>query len=85
MRVIWCPHPELVKEYKGREKEVLAGLTGEHKDERVESRLRDAGPEGKGSGSPGKIDDGWGQLLETLQDFPYHKYGINVSEAGTTP
>jgi len=25
MRVVWCPHQELLKEYKGREKEVLAG------------------------------------------------------------
>ena len=28
MRVVWCPHKELLEEYKGREKEVLAGLMG---------------------------------------------------------
>ena len=80
MRVVWCPHPELLKEYKGRGKEVLAGLTGEHKDEQVETRLKDNGPAGKGSGKPGRIDDGWGQLLETLEGFPYHEYGMSVSE-----
>lgn len=26
MRVVWCPHPELLKEYRGREEEVLAGI-----------------------------------------------------------
>ena len=28
MRVVWCPHAELLLEYKGREEEVLAGMTG---------------------------------------------------------
>jgi pseudouridine-5'-monophosphatase len=28
MRVVWVPHPELAAEYKGREKEVLAGRIG---------------------------------------------------------
>ena len=28
MRVVWCPHPGLLLEYKGREDEVLAGMTG---------------------------------------------------------
>ena len=29
MRVVWVPQPELFLEYKGREKEILAGRTGE--------------------------------------------------------
>lgn len=39
MQVVWCPHPELRKEFAGREKEVLAGRVegqtahkGEHDD-----------------------------------------------------
>jgi hypothetical protein len=28
MRVVWVPHPELAAEYRGREKEVLAGRIG---------------------------------------------------------
>lgn len=81
MRVVWCPHPGLLNEYKGREKEVLAGRTGEHKENEVvdcpdgidgETMLRV-------SGRPGEIDDGWGELLETLEEFEYEKYDIQVS------
>ena len=89
MRVIWCPHPELLKEYKGREKEVLAGLTGVHKEtedqqvvaaveEDIEGKERRSGQ--RVAGAPGKIDDGWGELLETLENFPYKRYGIKVDK-----
>jgi pseudouridine-5'-monophosphatase len=82
MRVIWCPHKDLLEVYRGREEEVLAGLTGEHKDEekseaeqeaeRLQSlRLQD-------SGRPGKLNDGWGELLHTLEGFPYERYGIVI-------
>lgn len=63
MRVVWVPHPELANEYKGREKEVLAGLTGE-----AEGDLHQVG----------EIDDGWAEYLKTLEDFPYERYGIVV-------
>lgn len=79
MQTIWCPHPELLVECKGREKEVLAGLTGEHKDEE-EEQLRHAEVEVKEGkrrvGMPGEVDDGWGTLLESLVGFPYEKFGI---------
>ena len=88
MRVIWCPHAGLLKEYKGREAEVLAGLTGEHKDDddvddTVETAKEDIeGKEEKSGqrvkGRPGQIDDGWGELLLTLENFPYERYGIVV-------
>jgi pseudouridine 5'-phosphatase len=63
MRVVWVPHLELKNEYKGKEKEVLAGKTGE------------------GDGDlhqVGEIDDGWAEYLETLENFPYERYGIVV-------
>ncbi|MCJ1408250.1 hypothetical protein MMC19_002324 [Ptychographa xylographoides] len=69
MRVVWCPHPGLAEEYKGREKEVLAGLMGDEVE--VEEK-------GKVEGWPGRIGDGWGQTLETLEGFDYRKYGIEV-------
>ncbi|KAF2735231.1 HAD-like protein [Polyplosphaeria fusca] len=79
MQAIWCPHPELLKEYKGREREVLAGLTGEHKEDE-EEELRHTEKEvqeGKRRvGMPGEIDDGWGTLLHSLEGFPYDKFGI---------
>ncbi|KUL86679.1 hypothetical protein ZTR_03057 [Talaromyces verruculosus] len=85
MQVIWCPHPLVLDVYKGREEEVLAGLTGEHKEEEKSDaekeadelqgeRLASAG----GSGKPGKLKDGFGRLLSTLEDFPYEQYGIVI-------
>ena len=76
MRVIWCPHPELLKEYKGKEREVLAGLTGAQKDPEVRDALVESGAEGRVKGKPGKLDDGWAELLTSLEGFPYRKYGI---------
>jgi pseudouridine-5'-monophosphatase len=69
-------------EYKGREKEVLAGLTGEHKEDE-EEQLRHTEVqviEGKRKvGLPGDIDDGWAKLLGTLEEFPYEEFGIKVA------
>jgi len=64
MRVIWCPHPELRKEYTGKEKEVLAGRTDVGSSEDMHQ--------------VGELDDGWADHLESLVDFPYEKYGIIV-------
>lgn len=76
MRVVWCPHPELLKEYKGREKEVLAGLTGAQRDEEVVEVMEEAGANWRVKGKPGNVDDGWAELLKTLEDFPYCRYGV---------
>jgi pseudouridine-5'-monophosphatase len=79
MQVVWCPHPELLVEFKGREKEVLAGLTGEHKEAEEEELRKTEGEVEKGkrrAGMPGELDDGWGRLLESLVDFPYQSFGI---------
>jgi pseudouridine-5'-monophosphatase len=70
MQVVWCPHPELLVEYKGREKEVLAGLTGEMKEEDGHGK--------DGTATHGEIDDGWGRLLASLVAFPYESYGIKT-------
>lgn len=75
-RIIWCPHPGLLGEYRGREQEVMAGATGEHKQEDLEH----AGAS-RFEGSPGhvgKIDDGWAEFMSSLEHFDYEKYGINV-------
>ncbi|RDW69412.1 hypothetical protein BP6252_08432 [Coleophoma cylindrospora] len=65
MRVVWCPHPELLGEYKGREDLVLAGATGEGGTEAQDGKI-------------GEVGDGWSQYLQTLENFPYEKYGIAV-------
>jgi pseudouridine 5'-phosphatase len=64
MRVVWVPHPGLFAELKGREKDVLAGRTGLVKVGNEEQL--------------GEIDDGWGEYLPSLENFPYGKFGIEV-------
>ncbi|KAL2262546.1 hypothetical protein VTK26DRAFT_973 [Humicola hyalothermophila] len=64
MRVVWCPHPMLKKEYAGREAEVLAGRTGEAGEVDMHQ--------------VGELDDGWAEYLPTLVDFPYEKYGMVI-------
>ncbi|GLB02195.1 hypothetical protein AtubIFM57258_003537 [Aspergillus tubingensis] len=80
MRVVWVPHPGLLESYKGREEEVLAGLTGEHKEEEKTKPEREADElvagRLKSAGKPGEIGDGWGELLPSLENFPYERYGI---------
>ncbi|KAE9371396.1 HAD-like protein [Stipitochalara longipes BDJ] len=65
MRVAWVPHPELHKEYDGRQAEILAGRTGEGVLEDMHQL--------------GEIDDGWADFLQSLEDFPYAKYGMVVA------
>ncbi|KAL2856422.1 HAD-like domain-containing protein [Aspergillus pseudoustus] len=85
MRVIWCPHPGLLEEYKGREEEVLAGLTGEHKEEEKSEPEKEA--EGlvsarlQSAGKPGQLGDGLGEVLSTLENFPYESYGIRLADS----
>ncbi|KAK3712777.1 hypothetical protein LTR37_008867 [Vermiconidia calcicola] len=81
MQVVWCPHPGLLNEYRGREAEVLAGLTGEYKE--VEEKNEVIGvvaQDGKTrkKGAPGEMGDGWARLFDSLEGFPYADYGIQV-------
>lgn len=76
MRVVWCPHQGLLEEYRGKEKDVLAGRAEMHNEEDLDHRGSEGLP-----GSPGKVgevDDGWAELLSTLEDFDYGKYGIRI-------
>jgi pseudouridine-5'-monophosphatase len=97
MQVVWCPHPGLLNEYKGREKEVLAGLTGEHKDDTdvsegekiVKEDVKDdvGGKEerlhARIRGRPGEIDDGWAVLVGSLENFDWEWFGIGVVDGGS--
>lgn len=64
MRVVWCPHPMLKKEYAGRELDVLAGRTLEAGEVELHQL--------------GDHNDGWAEEMQNLVDFPYAKYGIIV-------
>jgi pseudouridine-5'-monophosphatase len=68
MQVVWCPHPGLLKEYTGREDEVLAGT----------SIMKQYGVSSGGSEVPGKVGDGWARLHMTLEHFPYKSYGMEA-------
>lgn len=89
MQVLWCPHEGLFNEYRGQEKEVLAGLTGQHDDSKDEATqiVEDVKEDIKGkeqrthariSGKPGEIDDGWAVYVKSLEDFPYEWFGIKA-------
>jgi pseudouridine-5'-monophosphatase len=82
MQVVWCPHPGLLEAYKGREEEVLAGLTGAHKEEEKSDAEKEADQLQAGriqdAGKPGILGDGWGQLYTSLEDFPFARYGIQI-------
>ncbi len=77
MRVVWCPHKELLKEYKGREKDVLAGRANAQQDGEVKDVLVEAGAQGRVTGQPGEVDDGWAELVLSLENFPWEKYGLS--------
>lgn len=55
---------------------MLAGLTGAYKEENT--NLERICPGLKVPGSAGKVDDGFGVLLKTLEDFPYSRFGLNI-------
>jgi pseudouridine-5'-monophosphatase len=82
MRVVWCPHPGLKEVYRDRAKDVLAGRTGEHKEDDLEHA--DGIPLAGSPGHVGEVGDGWGELLETLEDFDFAKYGITLSDTRYT-
>lgn len=82
MRVIWCPHLGLLDVYQGREEEVLAGLTGEHNEDDLDHA--EGIPLAGSPGQVGEIGDGWGEMLTTLEDFDYLKYGMVLSDVRYT-
>jgi len=82
MRVVWVPHPGLLEVYRGQEEQVLAGLTGEHKEDDLVHT--DGLPVAGSPGYPGELKDGWGEILNSLEEFDYRKYGIEVGDARYT-
>lgn len=80
MRVVWCPHPMVLKEYRGREREVMAGIANGDDDEELNEVMDEAGAKRDGGGKRGlrRLDDGWAVLVESLEAFDYGRYGIEV-------
>ena len=82
MRVVWCPHPMVLKEYMGREKQVLAGIAHgtdqERGDALYETRAHGTGTKSRINGYHPRMDDGWAEMVTTLEGFDYGKYGIQI-------
>jgi pseudouridine-5'-monophosphatase len=86
MQVVWCPHEGLMGVYQDRKAEVLAGSTGQHKDdgsnddaawERKRDEWVGQGREhARVRGRIGEIDDGWAILYNSLENFSLDFYGI---------
>ena len=66
MRVVWVPHQDVAAEY-GEDERKLA-LAGRMQMGAFEDDLRS-----------GNVDDGWAEMIPSLEIFSYEKYGINVS------
>jgi pseudouridine 5'-phosphatase len=86
MRVAWVPHPELLNLYRGREEVVLSGNTALADQIAANGIGADAVAELKEVKSKPVNDsrliseDGWAELLTSLEDFPYSRYGLNLQE-----
>lgn len=77
MNVVWVPEAWLRHMYAGREGEVIDGRTGEGLDWKGRGE-RDTS-EGAG-GSAGTGGNGRGEVLSSLEEFEYEKYGIVVGD-----
>ncbi|KAI5292246.1 hypothetical protein KEM52_006512 [Ascosphaera acerosa] len=78
MQVAWVPMAGLLNEYRGREDEVLAGRIGAYQE--ADLPVLDK-PEEWRRASPGKVGevgDGFGRLFNSLENFPYESYGMNI-------
>ena len=84
MRVVWCPHQGLLEVTRDRVDEILAGR-GEEKeseesapDERPENLEQHT--EGILKGWPGRVGDGWGEIVASLEGFDVNRYGIGTRQ-----
>lgn len=82
MRVCWVPHEGLRDVWRGRERKVLAGKSeeeevGEGKDGSVRV---DQEREVERSEDRDHLlsEDGWAEMLTSLEDFDYGSYGIRL-------
>ena len=95
MRVVWVPHPGLLDVCRGREETVLAGTTEEPPNQALfgaasalnpahEQKQREARKEAHNHDAKGSFwrsEDGWADLLTSLESFPYQYYGINLQSS----
>lgn len=87
MQVVWCPHPELLKEFRGREVEVLTGIAEAIEDTAQSARLGEATSVAARTDSRPVTDAGrWAHLVHSLEDLDLSRYGISAKQdSGRTP
>ncbi|KAI4268565.1 MAG: hypothetical protein LQ337_007764, partial [Flavoplaca oasis] len=92
MRVCWVPHAGLREVCRGMEKEVLDGKMEEVEGRLLAleaERGYDGGLEAVGTTDVGKgdvvgkkerivSDDGWAEMINSLEEFDYARYGIQI-------
>lgn len=79
MRVCWVPHRGLRGVWRGREEEVLGGRGAEGG---VDVRVDEEGCEQQaGERSQMWSEDGWAEMLMSLEDFDYGCYGIQLKHS----
>ena len=80
MRVCWVPHVGLREVWRGREGRVLMGRGGEEDDE-GEGEGEVKGGRGQGDGERRLwSEDGWAEMLMSLEEFDYGYYGIRLKD-----
>ncbi|KAL8671208.1 MAG: hypothetical protein Q9168_004283 [Polycauliona sp. 1 TL-2023] len=91
MRVCWVPHEGLREVCKGMEREVLAGNMDEVEQKllNLEATMEDVseglvgtidGPNIQGGDKADRLisEDGWAEMIGSLEHFDYSRYGIRV-------
>ncbi len=86
MQVVWCPHPGLLREFRGRELDVLTGSTNmdlvkQGQDIATNLENDKGSSQSSESNAPGIYSTGRSRLLETLENFPYESYGIELRDS----
>lgn len=88
MRVCWVPHLGLRGVWRGREGWVLGGRGGVVDDvgggaEEGEGVRVEEGRHNEQSDGPRQLwsDDGWAEMLMSLEDFDYEHYGIQLKHS----
>ena len=77
MRVCWVPHKGLREVYRGMERLVLQGKS-EEADLKLEEEVKNGQDEGQ---NRMRSEDGWAEILPSLEDFDYNDYGIQLKRS----
>jgi pseudouridine 5'-phosphatase len=77
MRVVWVPHEGLARVTRGRQQSVLMGRT---EDGRTTPVYREDGEEHISQGARIVTEDGWAEMVPSLVEFDYAKYGIRATD-----